>query len=175
MCPPHCNAKSEQQIAPTNVMVPSPSMYWSFSLNGSRRRPSLEIFNFKKTRIESRVKLPIGTLLRRVLELDHQALETRTYIQKHHLQETWSVNAPPRTGPIHTLMPNIPTRNPRCKGLFSMTTVYATMPRAPWKRPAAPTPATARPTIKVGEFLATAQITEPTTTRHTFSSEGRKG
>lgn len=157
-----------------NVMVPNPSMYWSFSLNGSRRRPSLEIFNFKKTRMESRVKLPIGTLLHRMLELDHQAFETRTYIQKHHLQETRSVKVPPRTGPTHTLIPNIPTRNPRCKGLFSITTVYATMPRAPWKRPAAPTPATARPTIKVGELLATAQIIEPTTKwEHSAAQDGK--
>lgn len=119
VCPPHCNANNKQQIVPINDIVPKPSMYRSFPLNKSRRRPSSGMSNCKRTRMERTVKLPIGTLLHGELGFNHQASKIGTYIQKHHLQETWSVNVPPRTGPTHTLMPNIPTRNPRCKDLFS--------------------------------------------------------
>ena len=85
-----------------------------------------------------------------------------THIQKHHLQDASCVNAPPITGPMQTLMPKTLVTSPMYIGLFCSGTVSATMFRAPWKRPAAPTPAIARPRMKTAELGAAAHITEPT-------------
>ena len=45
------------------------------------------------------------------------------------------------------------------------------IPNAPWSKPAAPTPATARPTIKAREVGAEAQTVEPTKDL-SFKSQG---
>ena len=85
-----------------------------------------------------------------------------THIQKHHLQLTLLVNAPPKTGPKQVARPNTLTTKPRYIGLFARGTVYLTIPKAPWNSPAAPTPAIARPKMNIGESRAAAQMIEPT-------------
>lgn len=64
-----------------------------------------------------------------------------------------------------TYLPNIEERTAMYIGRFLSGTAYPTMVKPPEKIPAAPRPATARPTIKAGEFGADPQIVEPTTKR----------
>lgn len=160
--PPHWSASSRQHTAPISVVAPRGSIFSIFSRSVLLRSSFLAWRSFKKMRISKKTTAPIGTLLGFVqLEM----LEPRppcTYIQKHHLQVTSFVRAPPKIGPKQVASPKALTTIPRKRGLFSSGTESAIMQRAPWNSPAAPRPATALPSMKVDEFGAAAQSTEPT-------------
>ena len=97
----------------------------------------------------------------------------QAYIQKHHLQvESW-VNTPPVTGPRLAKRPKRLTTAPRNSGRISKEHTYVTIPKAPWRSPAAPMPTTARPVIKARDDGADAQ-TEPTGTDSVFNYRDRK-
>jgi len=93
-----------------------------------------------------------------------------THTQKHHLQIACCVKAPPKTGPTQMLMPNTLTTNPKYNGRFSKGTAFVIIFNAPWKSPAAPQPAIARPTMKTDDLRAVAQIIEPTLLQSDVSS-----
>ena len=57
--------------------------------------------------------------------------------------------------------PNMPVITPRNAGRRSSGAEWTSMSVDPGKRPAAPSPAMARPAIKTGEFGAAAHITDP--------------
>ena len=163
--PPHWSASSRQHTAPINVVAPKGSIFSSFVCIAWLRSSFFVWCNFKKTRIKKRSTAPIGTLLDSV-QLEVPSLwESCTYIQKHHLQVTSFVRAPPNIGPKQAASPKALTTIPRKRGRFSSGTESAIMQRAPWKSPAAPMPATTLPRIKVDEFGAAAQSTEPTKSR----------
>lgn len=84
--------------------------------------------------------------------------------QKHHLQVTRSVKAPPITGPMLENKPNKLTTIPRNRGRSSRVQTYVKIPNAPWSNPAAPKPAMALPVMKAGEVGAEAQTMDPTAT-----------
>src|SRR4051794_6944298 len=81
--------------------------------------------------------------------------------QKHHLQDTLSVKAPPSNGPTTDEMPNMLDRAAMNMGRFMRGTVKPTIVMPPENRAEAPAPATARPTISITEFFAAAHIIDP--------------
>jgi hypothetical protein len=81
--------------------------------------------------------------------------------QKHHLQDTLSVKAPPSKGPTTDEMPNIELRAAMYIGRFTSGTVNPTIVMPPENKAEAPAPATARPTISITEFVAAAQRMDP--------------
>lgn len=87
-----------------------------------------------------------------------------SHIQKHQRQVTYSVNAPPMTGPMQTLTAKVLVTMLMQSGRFLSLTVWVMMTRDPWNKPAAPAPATARPTMKTADDGAAAQRMEPTVT-----------
>lgn len=64
-------------------------------------------------------------------------------------------------GPATDAIPYIPPSMLKNIGLFAGATVWAKVTIAPVKMPALPSPAIARPTIKVTESGATPQMREP--------------
>ncbi len=80
-------------------------------------------------------------------------------------QDSLSVNAPPNRGPMTEEIPNIEEMAAMKMGLRSNGTVKPTIVMLPENKAEAPAPATARPIINMTEFLAAAQITEPSSKR----------
>jgi hypothetical protein len=78
--------------------------------------------------------------------------------QKHHLQETYSVNKPPTNGPAREVMPYVAPRSPVQTAARPGGAATAIIVKAPDDSPPAPRPATARPTISIVEFLDTPQM-----------------
>lgn len=78
-------------------------------------------------------------------------METKfaTHIQKHHLHETFSVMAPPSTGPTVTAIKKTLNTALVYTARCSKATVWLMMPNAPWRAPAAPRPATALPNMNM--------------------------
>lgn len=103
VCPPHCNARRRQYIAPRNSRTPKTSMRLNFVERFKERFEFFVPLIRKKNMIKTSTTAPMGTFLS-----FGQYMSTRhfkgTYIQKHHLQFTLSVKTPPSTGPIQTLM-----------------------------------------------------------------------
>ena len=62
-------------------------------------------------------------------------------------------------------MPNMLDMHAMKRVRFRRGTLNPMIVRPPENRPEAPRPATARPTIKVGEFFAVAHMTDPTRQR----------
>lgn len=62
-CPPHCNARNKQQIAPRKNTVPKASICCNLLLRGKALFSSLECFSRRKAKIENKVTPPIGRLL----------------------------------------------------------------------------------------------------------------
>lgn len=83
----------------------------------------------------------------------------KSHIQKHHLHVEFP---PPIGGPIHTAMTNTLITIPIYSGLFSSSTAYLIILKAPCRMPAAPRPATALPTINILEDVAAAHRIDPT-------------
>ena len=79
----------------------------------------------------------------------------------YHRHETESVKAPPMSGPITAATPYEAPITPVNAALFCGAEEKAIIVYEPDPRPAAPTPATARPTMRAGEFGETAQIRLP--------------
>ena len=119
----------------------------------------------RKTSIKKQATPPIGTLLPIGQPWVQIWSSKLTHIQKHHLQLAWSVRAPPRIGPKHVAKPKTLTTMPKYRGLLVRGTVSPIIPNAPWKMPAAPTPAIARPTMNAGELGAAALRMEPAADR----------
>ena len=162
--PPHWRANRRQHTAPIRKAAPTKSMFIIFVLKGS----DLDFVSaLLILRVASKVKkttAPIGKLLfPSQPKLSKFKASQITYIQKHHLQLTSVVKAPPTIGPKHVAIPNALTIIPRYRGLLLKGATNPIITRAPWKIPAEPTPATARPRMNVGEFGAAAQSTDPTT------------
>lgn len=88
-----------------------------------------------------------------------------THIQKHHLHDTSWVKAPPRTGPTVTAIKKTLDTALVYTARCSKATVWLMMLKAPCRAPAAPSPATALPSINIWELTAAAQSTEPTANR----------
>lgn len=163
LCPPHWSARIRQQRAPRKTIVPRKSRCLALALRLNERSSLSVPFSRKNARRRTNTGPPIGRLLCEisVSQSPSRVLET-VYIQKHHLQLRLSVKAPPMTGPMHTETPNTLITMPMNNGLRSNSTAYPMMAKAPCSTPAAPRPATARPTINVGEFGAAAQMMDPT-------------
>ena len=81
--------------------------------------------------------------------------------QKHHRQVSLSVKAPPSNGPTTAEIPNMLESDAMKIGRCFSGTLKPTIVRPPEKRPLAPAPATARPTMSIDELLAAAHKTEP--------------
>lgn len=82
--------------------------------------------------------------------------------ETHHLQLTLSARAPPINGPRIAATPYVAPIIPTQVALFLGSEANAAIVYTPGAIPEAPTPAIARPTIRVVEFRATAQIKLPT-------------
>jgi len=82
-------------------------------------------------------------------------------IQKHHLQDTWSVNTPPRRGPTTLAIPHVaPIKPPylprsRKETMSDMTIITSCM------RPPPPIPWTARQIMSQVKLFAAPQSAEP--------------
>lgn len=83
------------------------------------------------------------------------------HTQKHHLQETLSVKAPPRSGPTTEEIPNMLESAAMKIGRFFNGTLNPTIVIPPENNALAPAPATARPTMSMTESFAAAQRMEP--------------
>jgi len=83
------------------------------------------------------------------------------HTQKHHLQDTLSVKAPPSSGPTTEEIPNILDNAAMKIGRFFKGTLKPTIVMPPENNALAPAPATARPTINITESFAAAHSTEP--------------
>ena len=130
--PPHWSASKRQQMAEIRISAPPKSMCWSLTFNGKDRSLSASPLSLRKTRTRKKTGPPTGTLLfgASVWKVRSENKEY-TYIQKHHLQLTPLVKAPPKTGPKHVARPNTLTTMLRCIGRLARGTVYPTIPRAP--------------------------------------------
>jgi hypothetical protein len=89
--------------------------------------------------------------------------------QKHQRQDIVEEKAPPITGPRTAAMPYDIPMKPVYMALFSGLATKAMMVYAPVPSPAAPSPAMARPKIRVVEFGATPQIRLPSSKTRTAS------
>lgn len=93
--------------------------------------------------------------------------DLRRLIQKQNLQVSRAelVKTPPRAGPTTEATPymlvTILSNSGRCR----ISTICVMMIKPPQKSPAAPSPATALPAMKDGEFGAAAQMTDPASKR----------
>lgn len=174
-CPPHWSARTRQHTAPMINTMPEMSRRETFCLNvlgASRRSSSGLVGRFKMNRRTTKAAAPMGRFLC-VTPIQHNRISARitnegkdwkrtTCIQKHHRQLKLSVSKPPIGGPKQTASPKTLSTIPIVMGLFASETVSPMMARAPWYRPAAPTPWTALPRMKTGEFGLVAARTEPT-------------
>lgn len=71
------------------------------------------------------------------------------------------MNAPPSSGPATLAIPHMPPTRPNAAGLLRSGNVYEKITMAPENRPAVPTPAKARPTMKALELGARAHTRLP--------------
>ena len=162
--PPSWSAMNKQTTDARRSATPSASKYRSFSLMGRLRGAGSTPTSFKNINTRAITSPPIG----RLLDAPYVSIFYRfseggsSYIQKHQRQVTSSVNAPPIKGPMPDIRPNILTTIAMNNGLFLKSQIYVSIPNAPCNRPAAPTPAIARPTMKAAEVGAAAHMTEPT-------------
>ena len=163
--PPHCKARSRQQTAAINTTAPKGSRWARFSWNVLLRSSLPALRSLKKIQTSRKTTNPTGTLLVKA-QLNTVVRVALPYIQKHHLQLTSVVSAPPRIGPKHVAIPIELTTMLKKSGLLSSDTESPTIHRAPWNSPAAPTPATARPNMNIGELGAAAHSIDPTITTH---------
>ena len=161
--PPHWRAKRRQHTAPTSKAAPTISIFIIFVLRGRDLDTVYALFIFRVASNVKKTTPPMGKLLYKGLAGTVKRKASQLpYIQKHHLQVTSLVKAPPTTGPKHVAMPKALTTIPKYRGLLFKGAMYPMITRAPWNIPAEPTPAMARPTMKVGEFGAAAQSIDPT-------------
>lgn len=104
-CPPHCRARSKQTTEARSMRAPSGSscMIRALSVIGVRLFSIL-----RKIMIKTKVTKPIGRFLYKRINkwVTNSSTQQITYIQKHHLQLTFCVNAPPMMGPTQILIPN---------------------------------------------------------------------
>lgn len=146
-------------MAQMRKKAPKRSTCWIFSLNVIL--PCLRSGFLKKKKTVSMAIPPNGKFLSQSCQTRTWVLWRDTHIQKHHLQLARSVSTPPRMGPITEEMPNILDSIAIYIALLLNGTENPTMVMPPENSAAAPAPATARPTINMTEFLAVAQMMEP--------------
>ena len=151
--PPHWRANKRQQTTPIRKAAPTKSMFIIFVLKGGDLDFVSALLILRVASKVKKTRAPTGKFKASQI----------MYIQKHHLQLISVVKAPPIIGPKHVAIPNALTIIPRYRGLLLKGATNPIITRAPWKIPAEPTPATARPRMNVGEFGAAAQSTDPTT------------
>jgi hypothetical protein len=147
-----------------NTMQPIGSMRLNFDISGSLRS-SLSVRILRKIDSITSTTAPIGRLLAscksKPLKFGREVI-ARAYIQKHHLHVLCSVNAPPSGGPALVATAKTLMTTPIYTGRLSSGTTWLITLSAPCRRPAAPRPAMALPTMKTVEDWATAQIIDPT-------------
>lgn len=159
-----------QQILPMKSEAPARSKLRILAMLGCWRAASSRFCgSCRKRKIRKKAGTPIGRLLIKSGQNRCCARCSDTYIQKHHLQVTSVVNTPPKVGSKQVAAPKTLTTRPRYSGRFTNGAMHATIYIAPWNKPAAPMPATARPTIKTGELGATAHSREPTGTGQSWT------
>lgn len=98
LLPPHCKARNRQLVAPRSTIIPRGSKCFSFSLAGRFLSGSLLILTLRPRQTIPNTRAPMGKLLQSTVSDRTDATQRMIYIQKHHLQLTPTVNAPPRIG-----------------------------------------------------------------------------
>lgn len=141
--PPHCNASNKETMAQIRNIAPAISMFFSLSLTVKWLYCRSGFVKKKNTTASETA--PNGRL-----------------IQKHHRQESRSVNAPPRIGPTTLAIPNIEDSAAMYMARFRSGTEKPIMVIPPEYNAAAPAPAIARPMMNMDELVAAAQMIDPT-------------
>lgn len=95
LLPPHCKARNKQVVAPSIKMIPRGSKCFNFSLSGKILSGSFLTFTLRPRETIPKTRAPMGKLLQVRSATKLRSLRRTAYIQKHHLQLTSTVNAPP--------------------------------------------------------------------------------
>jgi hypothetical protein len=177
--PPHCKASSKQTIEQIKNRAPKRSiskifclvvMVLSFRFGGLKKSPTAAIDmapNGKLIYAElvDRYRIETSKCSKQAGD-GHSTFRLKYRLtQKHHLHETLSVRTPPKRGPTTDEIPNMLDKAAMNIGRLIRGTVKPTIVMPPENNADAPAPATARPTMSITEFLAAAQIIEPSSNR----------
>ena len=118
--PPSWRAINKQQTAAMSRTIPKGSNLPSFVLRGNCLDDWSTPSRWRNRITRTRLTAPKGTLLHKhQLHGAHGLSSNEAYIQKHHLQLTRSVKAPPMTGPQLPATPKTLTTIAIYSGLFS--------------------------------------------------------
>lgn len=112
LLPPHCKARNKQLVAPRIKMIPRGSKCFNSSLAGNVLSGSFLIFILRPRETIPKTRTPMGKLLQAQSATKLRLPGKTAYIQKHHLQLTSTVNAPPRIGLKLAQMPKQLTTRP---------------------------------------------------------------
>jgi hypothetical protein len=125
------------------------------------RRPSI-LGHDEQEKYHNRCDSADGQVDVKALERSQPAhLLDRSSFSPTHRHDTLSVNAPPMSGPSTAAIPYVAPVKPNSCGRFSGDAEKPTIVNTPTATPEPPTPAIARPTIRVVGFLATPQTRLP--------------
>ena len=125
--PPHCIARRKQTTAPRSTIVPPISICRIFSCRDACTGLPWSGVE-KKTKTKAHARPPMGRLIQKHLKDHYKLFFFVFYIRRtHHLQDTFSVKAPPIKGPATLAIAGLAEMTPCRAAIFLGGALNATI------------------------------------------------